>query len=116
MSLRMSRPQTSMIRLRATASQTMKAPSTARRRQRGAALLIMMLVVLVAATAVLVTKLNSNDARARSLTDAQDVLAQARQALLDYAAVHPDLVPGETARLMVPPARPASAPPTKVYM
>jgi len=80
----------------------MKAPSTARRRQHGAALLIMMLVVLVAATAVLVTKLNSNDARARSLTEAQDVLARARQALLDYAAVHPDFIPGETARLPCP--------------
>jgi hypothetical protein len=72
------------------------------RRQQGAALLIMMLVVLVAATAVLVTKLNSNDARARSLTDAQDVLAEARQALLDYAAVHPDFVPGETVKLPCP--------------
>ena len=79
----------------------MKTGSTARQ-QQGAALLIMMLVVLVAATAVLVTKLNSNEARARNLMDSQDVLARARQALLDYAAVHPDFVPGETVKLPCP--------------
>lgn len=62
----------------------------------------MMLVVLVAATAVLVTKLNSNDARARQLTDTQGVLAEARQALLDYAAVHPDFAPGQTVKLPCP--------------
>ena len=80
----------------------MTAVSFARRQQHGAALLIMMLVVLVAATAVLVTKLNSNDARARNLTDAQDVLARARQALLDYATIHPDFVPGQTVKLPCP--------------
>lgn len=71
-------------------------------RQRGAALLIMMLVVLVAATAVLVTRLNMNDARARQLTDAQSVLATAREALIDYAAMRPDLSPGEAVKLPCP--------------
>ena len=76
--------------------------SKLRERQRGAALLMMMLVVLVAATAVLVTRLNLNDARARQQTEAQDALAHARDALLDYAALRGDFAPGEAARLPCP--------------
>ncbi len=71
-------------------------------RQRGAALLLTMLVVLIAGTAVLVTRLNLNDARARQQTEAQDVLALARDALIDYAALRADFVPGEAARLPCP--------------
>ena len=62
----------------------------------------MMLVVLVAATAVLVTRLNMNEARARQQTDAQDILTNARRALLDYALLNPDMSPGESARLPCP--------------
>ncbi len=72
------------------------------RRQRGAALLLMMLVVMIAATAVLVTRLNQNDLRVQQLHDAQDALAMARNAVLDYAAVNPDLAAGFTARLPCP--------------
>ena len=71
-------------------------------RQRGAALLIMMLLVLVAASATLVTRLNSNAGRAQQLSETQEVLAMARRALMDYAAVYPDLTPGAAALLPCP--------------
>lgn len=76
--------------------------SSHHRQQRGAALLLMMLVVLVAATAVLVTRLNIDEAKARQQVDAQHILAEARQALLDYALLNPDMSPGEPARLPCP--------------
>lgn len=72
------------------------------RRQRGAALLLIMLVLLVTATAVLVTRLDANDTRIRELADAQGVLAAAREALLDHAAVVPDFAPGEPIKLPCP--------------
>jgi type II secretory pathway pseudopilin PulG len=71
-------------------------------RQGGAALLLMMLVVMIAAMAVLLTRLNQNEQRARQQSDAQDALAMARKALLDYAIVSPDFSSGYAARLPCP--------------
>ncbi len=73
-----------------------------RRRQGGAALLLILLVVMIAAMAVLVTRLNQNDQRARQQSDTQQALANARKALLDYAAVGPDFASGYVARLPCP--------------
>ncbi|MEM7432248.1 MAG: hypothetical protein AAF351_10015 [Pseudomonadota bacterium] len=73
-----------------------------RKQQRGAALLIMMLVVLVAATATLVTRLNANDTRIGQQTNTQATLALARDALLNYARINPDMSLGEAAKLPCP--------------
>ena len=72
------------------------------RLQRGAALLIVMLVVLVAATTVLVSRLDVTDVRTRRQTDAQESLAYARAALIDYAATRPDFYPGQAVALPCP--------------
>ena len=71
-------------------------------RQKGAALLLMMLVVLVSITAILVSSINNSEARIRKGVATRDSLAQARQALLDFAAVQQDLVPGSPAQLPCP--------------
>ena len=73
-----------------------------RNSQHGAALLLMMLVVLVAATAVLVTRLDLNEMRTERLTDSQAALALARNAIIDYATVRPDMAPGAPAMLPCP--------------
>ena len=70
--------------------------------QQGAALLLMMLVVLVAATAVLVTRLDVNEMRTERLTESQGALALARDAVIDYATVRPDMAPGAPAMLPCP--------------
>ena len=72
------------------------------RYQGGAALLIVMLLVLVAATTVLVSRLDVTDVRTRQQTDAQEALAYARAALIDYAATRPDFYPGDAVKLPCP--------------
>lgn len=70
--------------------------------QRGAALLIIMLLVLVAASAVFVTRLSGNELRSLSSSKSNVALAFARQALLDHAAVRPDMVFGQPVTLPCP--------------
>ncbi len=73
-----------------------------RHRQEGAALLLMMLVVLVAVTAILVERLGALDpARARA-TRTSAALAEAKSALLAWAATLPDRQPGTPVRLPCP--------------
>ncbi|MDJ0941341.1 MAG: hypothetical protein QNJ00_16385 [Woeseiaceae bacterium] len=71
-------------------------------RQRGAALLLMMLVLMVAATAVLVSRLSTTELRALRLETTQDALAAARRAIIDHAAVQPDLAFGDPVTLPCP--------------
>lgn len=73
-----------------------------RRRQSGAALLIMMLVVLVAISAILVGRLNSANLSAMRSAKSTAALADAREALLDFAATEPNRVPGAPVRLPCP--------------
>ncbi|MBT8077051.1 MAG: hypothetical protein KJO31_00660 [Gammaproteobacteria bacterium] len=73
-----------------------------RRRQQGAALLLLMLVVVVAASAVLVNRLNNDAAKLLRRTSTQAVLADAKAALLEYAATYPDRFPGEPYQLPCP--------------
>ena len=82
------------------AKRSLSGPTPAR--QGGAALLLIMLLVMIAAMAVLVTRLNLNEQRAQLQREAQDALAIARQALLDYAAINPDFSSGYVARLPCP--------------
>lgn len=72
------------------------------RQQRGVALLLMMLVLIVAATAALVTRLGSTDLRTSRLVASQDVLASTREALLQFAVIQPDRVPGSPVLLPCP--------------
>ena len=74
----------------------------AMKRQSGAALLIMMLLLLVALTAVLVSRLDATALRVEQQGSTQDTLAMAREALLDYAAIRPDLVPSRSFVLPCP--------------
>jgi len=76
--------------------------SANRSRQKGAALLLMMLMVLVSVTAILVSRANNTEFRVRQGNQTRGVLADARQALLDYAIVQQDLFPGRSARLPCP--------------
>lgn len=71
-------------------------------RQSGAALLIMMLLLLAALTAVLVSRLDASALRSEQQASTQASLAAAREALLDYATVGPDLVPGQPSMLPCP--------------
>ena len=71
-------------------------------RQRGAALLLIMLAIMVAATAVLVTRLSATSVRAAQLDRTQEVLGEARSALIAYAAVRPDMNFGAPASLPCP--------------
>lgn len=63
-------------------------------RQRGAALLLLMLGVIVATATVLVVTVNVDALKARRQANSLDALSEARDALLDYALVSPQLVPG----------------------
>jgi len=72
------------------------------RRQQGAALLVIMLVIMMAATAVLVTRLDSTELRSQRLDTTGSALAVARQALIDYATVQPDMSFGSPATLPCP--------------
>jgi hypothetical protein len=65
-------------------------------------LLLIMLVALVAMTAILVTRANTGTMRLAQQSGTRMALAEARQALLDFAAVHPDMNPGDSARLPCP--------------
>lgn len=71
-------------------------------RQRGAALLLMMLLLLTAVTAVLVSRLGNVSRGAAEATHTADVLAEAKAALLAYAAIRPDVEPGAPVRLPCP--------------
>ena len=71
-------------------------------RQKGAALLVMMLVVLAAATAILVNRLNAANLASSRASMSSAALAEARDALLAYAATEPDRVPGAPVRLPCP--------------
>jgi len=75
---------------------------SSRHRQSGAALLLMMLVVIVGAAAILVTKLNRNTGRAVESATTQMAMVTARNALLDFAAAYPDMLPGASMRLPCP--------------
>ena len=71
-------------------------------RQKGAAILLMMLGVILATATVLLANLSRDDLKTRRLTDARAVLAQAKEALLEYATVNPDLNPGQSISLPCP--------------
>ncbi len=70
--------------------------------QRGAALLVMMLLLITAMSAVLVSRVSVNNVRNQQLADSSEVLAMARDSLLDYAAILPDVAPGQPAKLPCP--------------
>jgi len=76
--------------------------SPSRGRQRGAALLLMMLAVIVAGSALLVSRLSTTAIRAQRLTSTHDTLGVARDALLGYAAIRPDLAFGQPVALPCP--------------
>lgn len=71
-------------------------------RQQGAALLLLMLGVIIAMTTVLVVALDRDRLETRRQVDARTTLAQAREALLDYAVVHPYQFSGEPFALPCP--------------
>lgn len=71
-------------------------------RQRGAALLLIMLTLMIAGTAMFVAGLSTTDLRAQRLVATQISLAEAREALIAYAAIRPDRIPGEPAALPCP--------------
>lgn len=70
--------------------------------QRGAALLLTMLLILVAVTAILVSRLAALQGGGSAAAHTSSVLAEAREALLAYAAVRPDVDPGAPVRLPCP--------------
>lgn len=78
------------------------APEIAIARQRGAALLLLMLVVIVASASVLLANVNRDDLRARRIANTQALLAEAREALLEYAVLNPDLNAGRPFSLPCP--------------
>jgi len=80
----------------------METGTSVRCRQSGAALLLMMLVVIVAAATILVTKLSRHSGNSTEAVATQTVLATAKNALLDFAVTHPDLVPGAALQLPCP--------------
>ncbi len=71
-------------------------------KQRGAALLLLMLVVIIATATVLVTNLTGDALRTRQLTDTQFVMAKAKQALIEYAMLNPDVNVGRSFGLPCP--------------
>ena len=71
-------------------------------RQRGAALLLMMLGVIIATATVLVVTVNVDALKARRQAASLDALGLARDALLDYALVSPQLTPGGSHGLPCP--------------
>ncbi len=76
--------------------------SSGPRTQRGAALMVMMLVLLTAMTAVLVSRVSVNSVRNQQLGETGEVLAMAREKLIDYATILPDIAPGQPAKLPCP--------------
>ena len=71
-------------------------------RQRGAALLLMLLVIIVAASASLLSRVDPASLKARRAAGSQAALADAKRALLAFAATYPDRVPGSPAQLPCP--------------
>ena len=80
----------------------MTVPSKYISRQRGAALILLMLIVIVASTTVLLANVNRDDMRTRRISDTQAMLAKAKEALLEYAVLNPDLNPGRPFSLPCP--------------
>jgi len=80
----------------------MMVPSENISRQRGAALILLMLIVIVASTTVLLANVNRDDVRTRRMSDTQALLAEAKQALLQYAVLNPDMNPGRSFSLPCP--------------
>ena len=80
----------------------MRPTRTNRQRQRGAALLLIMLGVIAATATVLLLNLSRDELRTRQLTQSQAMLATAREALIDYALLNPDLNPGQPYSLPCP--------------
>ncbi len=77
-------------------------PNDRQSRQQGAALIIMMLLLLVSVTAILVSRLDAGKLRNRANSNTQAALAEAREALLDYATLSGDFAPGHRGRLPCP--------------
>ena len=71
-------------------------------RQRGAALLLPMLVVLIASSSVLLANLGRDELKFRQRTDTQQSLAEARNALINYALLNSDLNSGRSISLPCP--------------
>jgi len=69
----------------------MNRSSAGPQRQRGAALLVIMLGVILATATVLVVTVNVDAIQARRQATSLDALGEARDALLDYALVSPQL-------------------------
>ncbi len=69
----------------------MRTTSFTSRRQDGAALLLMMLAVILALSTVLLAGINRNDLKVRQLTETQQALAAARDALIDFAVLNSDV-------------------------
>ncbi len=63
-------------------------------RQRGAALLLLMLGLIVATATILVTSFSPDALQARRQKATLQTLTEARDVLLDYALVSPDMFPG----------------------
>lgn len=80
----------------------MKVPRHNAFRQEGAALILLMLIVIVASATVLLANVNRDDMRTRRLSNTQAVLAQAKEALIEYAVLNPDLNPGRSFGLPCP--------------
>lgn len=80
----------------------MKTSKTLRGDQRGAALILMMLAVIVATSTVLLVNLNGDDLRTRQLSETRAVLALARESLVEYALVNPDVNPTRAHSLPCP--------------
>lgn len=71
-------------------------------RQQGAALLLLMLAVIVAMTTVLVVALDMDSLETRRQVDSRTTLAQAREALLNYALVQPYVAGAQSFSLPCP--------------
>lgn len=65
-------------------------------------MILLMLVVLVASASVLLANVNRDDLRTQRLSATQAVLAEAKEALLEYAVLNPDLNPGRSFSLPCP--------------
>jgi hypothetical protein len=65
-------------------------------------LLLLMLAVIIAMTTVLVVALDTNSLETRRQVDARETLAQAREALLNYAVVQPYVAGGQSFGLPCP--------------
>lgn len=82
---------------------TMKSSrSLSPRHEGGAALLLLLMVVILALSSVVLVNLNTDEIQTRQLTDTRQTLALAKRALLQYAALQPDLLPGQPHALPCP--------------